>query len=121
MQESLSAGIEFDQDTVVTADMSPPHLPVKVLGTPFLVQLFEQASLLAIQPHLDAAETSVGTHVCFSHVGAAAEGETVSIHTRVTGVVKRRVSFEARCVVGDRLIGEGTHERAVIDTTRFGR
>jgi fluoroacetyl-CoA thioesterase len=121
MKDSLVPGISMRQDTEVTAAMAPPHLPMAVLGTPMMVQLMEAASLFAIQPHLDDHEASVGTHVCFSHVGAAREGETVSITAHVTGIVKRRVTFECRAVVGDRLIGEGTHERAVIDTTRFGR
>ena len=34
-------------------------------------------------------------------------------------VNKRRLKFEVRATVGDRVLGEGTHERAVIDTTRF--
>jgi fluoroacetyl-CoA thioesterase len=121
MKETLAPGVGLQQDTEVTAAMSPPHLPMAVLGTPMMVQLMEAASLFAIQPHLDDNEASVGTHVCFSHVGAAREGEIVTVTAAVTGVVKRRVTFDCRAAVGERLIGEGTHERAVIDTTRFGR
>lgn len=107
-------------DVTVTREMSPPHLPRVVLSTPSMVQLMEQTSLLAVAPHLDANETTVGTHVCISHVAAAMEGEAVTVHARLTDVTKRRLEFEVRAQVGDRLLGEGTHQRAVVDLSRMG-
>jgi fluoroacetyl-CoA thioesterase len=106
-------------DITVLPEMSPPHLPVAVLSTPSMIQLMEQTCLLAAVPHLDENETTVGTHVCVSHVAAAAAGETVTVTGRLTEVAKRRLRYDVRATVGDRLLGEGTHERAVIDTTRF--
>ena len=119
MKESLAPGIEHLLDVTVTREMSPPHLPRVVLSTPSMVQLMEQTSLQAVAPHLDANETTVGTHICVSHVAAAVEGEAVTVHARLAEVAKRRLTFEVRAQVGDRLLGEGTHERAVINLDRF--
>jgi fluoroacetyl-CoA thioesterase len=119
VKDSLAPGIEHTLEVTVTAEMSPPHLPVAVLSTPSMVQLMEQTCLLSAVPHLDDNETTVGTHVCISHVAAAAVGETVTVTGKLAEVTKRRLRYEVRARVGDRLLGEGTHERAVIDTTRF--
>jgi fluoroacetyl-CoA thioesterase len=120
VKDSLVPGIEHTLEATVTADMSPPHLPVVVLSTPSMIQLMEQTCLLSAVPHLDAAEATVGTHVCVSHVAAAREGEVVTVTGQLVDVQKRRLRYEVRAAVGDRLLGEGTHDRAVIDTSRFG-
>jgi fluoroacetyl-CoA thioesterase len=119
VKDSLQPGIENVLEVTVTPEMSPPHLPVKVLSTPSMVQLMEQTCLLSAVPHLDESETTVGTHICVSHVAAATAGENVVVTTKLVEVVKRRLRFEVSVKAGDRLLGEGTHDRAVIDTTRF--
>ncbi|MDY7101608.1 MAG: thioesterase family protein [Actinomycetota bacterium] len=120
MQDSLATGITNDATYEVTADMSPPHLSVGVLGTPFMIMLMEQTCLLAAQPHLDENETTVGVHVCVSHVAAAAVGEEVTVHGELTERDRRKLRFQVEARCGDRVLGEGTHDRMVIDTTRFG-
>ena len=119
MKDTLAPGLENTMSVTVSEDMSPAHLPLKVLSTPSMIQLMEQTSLLAVAPHLDDKETTVGTHVCVSHAAAATAGEKVTINTRLVEVNKRRLKFEVSAKVGDRVLGEGTHERAVIDTARF--
>lgn len=82
MKDSLVPGITGSQPTEVTPEMSPPHLSAKVLSTPSMIQVMERTCLEAVQTHLDATETTVGTHVCVSHIGAAAAGESVIDTTR---------------------------------------
>ena len=119
MKDSLAPGIEATTDHTVTDDMSPPHLPMKVLSTPSMIGLMERTCLESVIDHLDANESTVGTHVCVSHVAAAASGETVTINARLTEINRRRLTFEVKATAGDKLLGEGTHQRAVIDTSRF--
>lgn len=120
MQESLAPGIEASRDFEILADMSPPHLPVAVLSTPSMVGLIEGTCLGLTHEHLDEGETSVGTHVCVSHEAAVSVGEHVTVWCRLTSVQKRRLEFEVR-VEGPRgSVSNGTHQRAVINTSRFG-
>ena len=102
------------------ADMSPPHLPTVVLSTPAMIQLIEETCLQHVQEHLDENETTVGTHVCVSHAAAAGEGEEVTVSFRLSKIERRRLSFDTTVTCGDRVLSEGTHQRAVIDTSRFG-
>ncbi len=120
MKDSLAPGIEVTASHLVTDDMSPPHLPMKVLSTPSMIMLMERTCLDSVLEHLDAGESTVGTHVCVSHLASAASGETVTISARLAERNKRRLTFEVRATAGDRVLGEGTHQRAVIDTSRFG-
>lgn len=121
MKDSLQPGLTHHLSERVSAALSPPHLlPMIVLSTPSMIQLMEMASLYAAQPHLDDNETTVGTHVDVSHRAAARDGETVAVDSELITVDRRRLTFAVRVSVGDRVIGEGTHQRAVIDTTGFG-
>jgi fluoroacetyl-CoA thioesterase len=119
MKDSLRVGLENVLEVTVTEDMSPGHLATKVLSTPSMIGLMEQTCLLAVAPHLDENETTVGTHVCVSHQAAARAGEQVVIEGKLVEIDRRRLKFEVTARCGDRVLGEGTHQRAVIDTTRF--
>jgi len=120
MKESLAVGVTDEQTYTVTEDMAPPHLPISVLSTPSMVQLIEATCLGAAQPHLDDGELTVGTHVCVSHAGAALAGEDVVVRCSLDKVEKRRLTFGVSVHGANGAISEGTHERAVIDASRFG-
>ena len=47
-------------------------------------------------------------------------GASVAFHAELTGVNKRRVQFTVRTLMGETVIGEGSHERAIIDVEHFG-
>ena len=120
MKDTLTTGVRGESHHLVDESMSPPHLPTKVLSTPSMIGLIEDTCLWAAQEHLDDGETTVGIHVCVSHIAASVSGETVTIRCRLTEVDRRKLTFAVSAHVGDRLLGEGTHRRAVIDTRRFG-
>lgn len=120
MKDSLTVGIENTMEHVVTDDMSPAHLPMKVLSTPSMIQLMEMTCLHCAQPHLDDGETTVGTHVNVSHQGKAMSGETISISVSLKEITKRRLLFAIDVNAPSGLISTGTHERAVLDLSRMG-
>ena len=121
MKETLAVGISSERSYGVTDDMAPPHLPVKVLSTPSMIQLIEGTCLLLAQEHLDDNEVTVGTHVCVSHRGAAMSGQEVEVSVALSAIEKRRLTFDVTVTApGGNVISEGTHQRAVIDANRFG-
>jgi len=120
MRETLQPGITNETRHTVTTAMSAPHLPRVVLSTPTMIGLIEGACLLATQAHLDAGETTVGTHVCVSHQAAALEGEEITIRCRLTTVARRRLTFAVEVDTPTARISEGTHERAVVSLDRMG-
>jgi fluoroacetyl-CoA thioesterase len=120
MADSLAVGLEGSASYEITADMSPPHLPAPVLSTPSMIQLIEATCLTTAQAHLDEGQTTVGTHVCVSHAAAAMVGETIEVTCRLDEVDRRRLTFATTVTCGDRTLSTGTHQRAVIDLSRFG-
>jgi fluoroacetyl-CoA thioesterase len=91
----------------------------KVFATGFMIVLMEWACLELLVPHLDEGEGSVGTHVDVSHAAATPPGMTVRVDAECTAVEGRKVSFRVRAHDGVDVIGEGTHERAVVTWDSF--
>lgn len=114
MKDTLDVGITRSDSHTVTEDMSPPHLPVKVLSTPNMIQLIEQTCLLAAQEHLDEGETTVGIHVCVSHSAAAPAGKDVSVSCELAERDRKRLVFNTTVTCGDDTVSEGTHQRFVV-------
>lgn len=121
MKDTLVVGIDTSEKYTVSKEMAPPHLPMPVLGTPSMIGLIEGTCLKCAQPHLDAGETTVGTHVNLSHSGPANLGEEITINATLKEINKRRLLFEIEVLSVRGPISQGTHERAVIDLTRFGK
>ncbi|MDX1383071.1 MAG: thioesterase family protein [Thermoanaerobaculia bacterium] len=120
MKDSLTSGLDMSRTYVVEDEMSPPHLPVKVLSTPAMVGLIEGTCLEGVAPHLDAGETTVGTHISVSHTGPAMSGEEVVVDATLEAIEKRRLRFAVEVRSPRGAISTGTHERAVVDASRFG-
>jgi fluoroacetyl-CoA thioesterase len=96
--------------------MLPP-----VLATPVMIMIMENAALNAMKPYLDAGETALGTRVDISHLAATPAGRTVTGEAEVTRIDGRRIEFAIRALDGAEVIGEGTHERVIIDLARFAQ
>jgi len=65
--------------------------------------------------------STVGMHVNIWHVSAAKEGSTVTYKAELLKCTSRRCEFRVEARSGDKLIGEGTHLRAIIDMSRFAK
>ena len=116
MEDTLATGIRRSARHLVTADMSPPHLPSKVLSTPTMIQLIEGMCLATAQEHLDGNETTVGIHVCVSHSASVAAGEEIEVLCELTEMDRRYLVFATTVTAGERVVSEGTHQRFVVST-----
>jgi fluoroacetyl-CoA thioesterase len=90
-----------------------------VLATPVMIMAMENAALNAIKPFLAAGESAVGTRVDVQHLAATPVGRQVVARAQVTRVDGRRIDFSIEASDGVAAIGQGTHERLVIDMARF--
>lgn len=120
MAEALAVGIEGEKTFTVSAEMAPGHLPVAVLSTPAMIGLIETTCLESVQPALEGTQTTVGTHVNVSHTGPANEGEEIRIKVRLEEIDRRRLNFKVEVFSPRGSISTGTHQRAVVDLSRFG-
>src|SRR5262245_11894104 len=115
---ALAPGLNYSQSVPVTEDMTPAHLrgdAIRVFATPEMVRLVEQTAIQCVQPHLQPGQTTVGTIVNLKHLAATPEGMKVTITVEVAEVDRRRLGFKVEVHDEMEKVGEGTHERFVID------
>lgn len=91
----------------------------RVLSTPQMILFMERTCRNLILGMLDAGQDTVGTHVNVAHLAAAPLGSKLTFAAELTGIKERRAEFHVQARQGDKVIGEGTHQRAVIDVARF--
>ena len=118
----LMIGLKGLAETLVTeentaAAMGSGLLPV--FATPAMLALMEQAAASSVQPFLREGEGTVGTRLEVSHLAATPVGLTVRAESELEQVDRRRLVFTVRAWAGEELIGEGRHERFIIQNQRF--
>lgn len=90
-----------------------------VFSTPYLILIMENAALNAIKPYLEPGESAVGTRVDVRHLVATPVGREVVGHAEVTGTDGRKMFFRVWAIDGKEEIGNGTHERTVVNIPRI--
>jgi len=120
--EEIKIGLKHEVVRLVEDRFTAFHLgseTVKVLSTPSMIGFMERASLELIQPYLADGQTSVGTLVNVRHLAATPLGQEVRIISEVVEVEGRKVVFQVEAWDAQEKVGEGLHERFVIDAARF--
>lgn len=118
----IAPGLIGTASIVVVPEVTARHLgsgTVAVFATPEMVRLMERAAVNGLAPYLAAGQQSVGTLVNVKHLAATPIGATVTATVELIEVNGRRLTFKVRAHDGVDLIGEGLHERALIDLARF--
>jgi len=91
----------------------------RVLATPQMILHMERTCRNLVLPMLEPGHDSVGTHVNVYHLAAAPIGSVVRFVAEITGAADRRVNFSVEAWNEQEKIGEGTHERAVVNVAKF--
>lgn len=110
-----------EKHTVPAVDLNWPgfsDMP-PVLATAMMIGFMEQTCVQALRPYLAENEHTVGTGVNVSHIAATLADDTVTANVTLEKVEGRLLSFRVSCRDSHGLIGEGTHQRAIIDPVRF--
>ena len=118
----LRTGIKGRQDDVVTEDKLAKNVGsglVRVYATAMMIALTEKAAVLSVEPFLEEGQGTVGTLVNMSHVSATPLGMKVWAETELVEIDRRQLTFKVAAYDERGLIGEGTHERFIIDNRRF--
>jgi len=92
---------------------------VHVLATPVMINLFEAAALEALDRHLPPGYQSLGTVLNVRHIAATPVGMKVVAEAKITRIDGRTVYFEVTARDQEELIGDGTHERVVVNVEKF--
>ena len=84
-----------------------------------MVALMENAALRAVDALLPPGQTTVGTHLDIRHLAATPLGLEVRARAELSAVDGRKLTFVVEAFDSHEKIGEGTHERIVVDPARL--
>ena len=119
---AISPGTTGQKFITVAEEHTAPFVGsgrVRVLATPVMINLFEAAALAAIEHLLPEGHQSLGTHLNVSHIAATPVGMRVIATAEVIAVDGRSVKFKVSAKDERDLIGEGSHDRVVVNVAKF--
>jgi fluoroacetyl-CoA thioesterase len=91
----------------------------RVLATPAMIMYLEMVSRDLAKEHLDPGYDTVGTHVDVKHLAATPLDMSVTYHAELLEVNERRLRFRVDAFDEKEKVGEGFHERAIINVAKF--
>ena len=91
----------------------------RVLATPWMIAFAERTAYRLLAERLPAGSSSVGVLVEISHKAPTPVGNRVRVSAEVSEINGLWVTFKVRILDDYELIGEGRHQRVVIDEARF--
>ena len=118
----ITTGIKGRLERTVTDELTAAHIGsglVKVFATPMMIALIEQTCYESVLPYLEEGQGTVGTLVNVTHSAATPVGMRVWCESQLVEVDRRRLVFEVKAYDQCGLIGEGRHERFIIDSAKF--
>jgi len=90
-----------------------------VFSTPALGALVEKTAAEWIGTKLDREQMTVGAQIVINHTAATPEGLTVTANVSIAAIEGRRIDFTWTAHDGADEVGNGTHQRFVVDRPRF--
>jgi predicted thioesterase len=92
---------------------------VEVFATPAMIALMEKTAQLSVQPHLPEGYITLGTAISVTHLKASPVGMKVHCESTLISAEGRKLEFLVKASDEKGLIGEGTHQRTMVNAERF--
>ena len=118
----LKEGMKLAYTRTVTSEETAARVAsgtLEVYGTPMMIALMEKTSFELVQPELAEGESTVGISVNIKHNKANKVGDEVVCESTLVKVDGRRLVFEVKVTHNGTVVGEGTHERFIINVEKF--
>lgn len=119
---TLDVGITGEATTVVIRENTAASVGaggVEVFATPMMIALMENAAWRAVADHLEPGYVTVGTLVNVKHLAATPPGQKVRATAELVEIDRRRLVFKVEAYDEKQKIGEGFHERFIVQLDRF--
>ena len=118
----IRPGLSGEAGLVVAEEHTAPRVgsgKVRVLATPVMINLIEAAALAAVERLLPPGYQSLGTVLNVRHIAATPVGMRVTASAHVLEAEGRTIRFRVEARDEKELIGDGTHERVVVNVAKF--
>src|SRR5437764_11694485 len=119
---ALKPGLTGEATTTVVHENTAAHVGaggVEVFATPMMIALMENAAWRAVADQLEPGYVTVGTVVNIRHLAATPLGQQVRATAKLIEIDGRRLVFQVEAYDEQRQIGEGRHERFIVNLERF--
>ena len=118
----LQPGVSHESTLIVTEQeaihfLGPGIAPA--LSTPAMIMNMEITARDAVLPHLEPGQDTVGTVVNVTHLAATPLGMKVTFRATLTEIDRRRLTFRVEAYDEKEKIGEGTHQRFIVEVARY--
>jgi predicted thioesterase len=124
LSATLQPGLTGRAELIVGEEHTAPRVGsglVHVLATPVMINLFEAAALDAVDQYLPPGYQSLGTVLNVRHIAATPVGMKVTAEARIVRVENRTVFLSVTAKDQTELIGDGLHERVVVNVEKFSQ
>lgn len=121
-RDRIQPGLMRVDSYLVEEDHTAKHVgsgSSQVLATPWMILFMERTCHRCLAERMPSGYSSVGTAVDIRHLAPARVGSTVEVRGEVLSVEGSRVFFSVEVRQGETIIGNGKHERFIIDEQRF--
>ena len=121
-EKTLRTGIKKEIRVMIREEHSAKSVgsrDVKVLSTPSMIAFIEAVSRDLVQPYLPDGYTTVGTHVDVRHLAPAPIGREIDVKSELISIDGRKLTFKVEVFWNEKIIGEGKHERYIVNLERF--
>lgn len=118
----LEKGIKGMQEVLVTEDNTAKAMKsgtLDVFATPSMIALMEETAWKSVAPYLEEGAGTVGSYLDIHHNAPTPLGMTVICESELIQIEGRKLTFKVTARDASGIVGEGTHERFIIDNTRF--
>ena len=118
----LETGIKGHQTETVTEEKTAATVgsgSLRVYATPAMIALMEHTCLQSVAPELGDGMTTVGTSLDIKHTAPSLVGSEVTCESELIEIDRRRLVFRVRAYDSAGEIGNGTHERFIVDCDKF--
>ncbi len=118
----METGIQHTSSVVVADNQTAQAVgsgDLPVLATPMMIALMENAAMLCVAPYLPESCTTVGSHIQSNHLRPTLTGNKVQAIATLTNIEGRKLTFDVVATDAHGIIGQGIHERFIVDAKRF--
>ena len=118
----LEAGLIGERELTVTEENTAKTMKsgeLDVFATPAMIALMEETAYKSVSGELDDGMGSVGTLMNVKHLAASPVGMHIRCKSELTQVDGRKLVFKVEAYDESGLIGEGVHERFIVDNQKF--
>ena len=118
----LKEGVKGTQEIMVTEENTEKLMATGALdlfATTAMIALMEKTAWTSVSDELDEGCGTVGISLNVAHSAPTPLGMKVTCESELTGIDGRKLTFYVKAYDEKGVIGEGTHERFIIQNEKF--